>query len=111
MAAIAFISIRSGTLPARPGSFLLPAWGTISFPQCLEQGRGVMARVQVEKKFQSTCCVGGAPYSMACDLTFCYVGNRKIKMYNTTAENNTGDLGMADWVELLALPYRHSTFT
>jgi hypothetical protein len=49
---------------------------------------------------------------MACDLTFCYAGNRKIKMLdNTAAENNTGDLGMADWVQLLGLPYRCATFS
>lgn len=71
-----------------------------------------MARVQVEKKFQSTCCVGHIPDSMACDLTFCYAGNRKIKMFNTTAENSTEDLGllslgMADWVYLLDLQHSH----
>lgn len=59
-----------------------------------------MGRVQVEKKFQPTRCLGDPLYSMACYVTFCYAQKRTMKMlHNTTEEKNGGDLGctgMAD---------------
>lgn len=34
---------------------------------------------------------------MACDLTSCYAVSGKLKvLYNTIAEDNTGDLGLTD---------------
>lgn len=64
-----------------------------------------MGRVQVEMQFQL--------HSVAYNLTFHRARKRKIKMYNTKARNNGGDLGfrgMADWVQLLALCCRGATF-